>query len=282
VRRARAQLLDDPEAVLEGYEQLLGAGRRRAGAAASPSVTPQPLVTAVVPYFRAAEHVEEAVASVLGQTHGRLEVIVVNDGSFEQADEVLSDLDGPGVRVVTTINEGETAARNLGATLARGEYVLMLDSDNVLEPEFVERALAVYRREPDLAYVSCWLRFIAPDGSPHDDPSGYAPVGNRVVRDDVENWDGDTLALLPRRLFTEQGYGFDASALIYSDWELYRWLREDGRFGTVIPEPLARYRVLPGSLQRSHGMGMRRRGWDEARGRRSLRRFRWTAGAPGG
>lgn len=278
--RDRARRLTDPEQALAGYERTLGEARR--SPLTAPRVAEAPLVSGVVPYFHAAEHVEEAVGSLLAQTHERIEVLVVNDGSFEQDDEVLDRLDDPRVRVVASLNRGETAARNLGARLARGEYVVMLDSDNVLESDFVARALQVHAAEPDLAYVSCWFRFIAPDGSPFDDPSGYAPIGNAVVRDDIENWDGDTLALLPRSLFVEHGYRFDASAVIYSDWELYRWLREDGRFGVVIPERLARYRVLPSSLQRAHGHEMQRRGWEEARGRRLLRRTRWTAEARDG
>ena len=84
------------------------------------------------------------------QTHGRVEAVIVNDGSFEEADEVLVRLaERPGVRVVTQLNGGEATARNLAVQLAEGEYLMMLDADNVLEPEFVARALEVFRREPD-------------------------------------------------------------------------------------------------------------------------------------
>jgi hypothetical protein len=155
----------------------------------------------------------------------------------------------------------------------------MLDADNVLEPEFVSRAVEILRSEPDLAYVSCWLRFIAADGSPFSEPAGYAPLGNRVVRDDVLNGDGDTVAVLPRRLFSELGYGFETASGIQSDWELYRWLREDGRFGIVIPDWLIRYRVLDDSLMRAHGDGIHARSWEEALARRLLRPTRWTADA---
>jgi len=276
--RARFERLVDPDAILAAYERMIasagpaGASRRRAAPGA------RPLVSGVVPYYRNAPFVEEAVGSLLAQTHERIEVVVVNDGSFERDDDVLDRLPAdPRVRVVTQLNRGETSARNLGARLARGEYVVMLDADNVLEPQFVARALQVIEREPDLAYVSCWLRFIGPDGEPVADPAGYAPLGNRVVRDDTNNWDGDTLALLPRRVFTELGLRFDPSAVIYSDWEFYRVLRDAGRYGVVIPERLARYRVLPSSLQRAHGRQLQRRGWEEARERRLLGRTQWTA-----
>jgi len=279
---ARYRQLTDPERVREGYTKLLGTAPAPPPARRSAGRPPEPLVSGVIPYHRAAAYVEEAVRSLLGQTHREIEVVIVNDGSFEPADAVLERLAADSrVRVVTQLQAGEAAARNLGVRMAAGEYIVMLDADNVLEPEFVARALAVYEREPDLAYVSCWLRFIDPDGSVHRQPSGYAALGNRVVRDDADNWDGDTLALLPRRLFAEVGFGFDEPSVIYSDWAFYRALREAGRFGVVIPENLARYRVLPSSLMRSHSPAMQWQGWNEARARRQLQRTRWTAGGNG-
>lgn len=270
----------DPEPILDAYEHLFEETRPARRSRQRQGAGSEPLVTGVVPYHRAADYVGDAVESLLAQSHRNLEVLVVNDGSFEEPDAILDELaTDPRVRVVTQLNGGESAARNLGARLARGEYVAMLDADNMLEPDFVARALEIFAREPGLAYVSCWLRFVAPDGSPNPDVAGYAPLGNRVARDDLDNWDGDTVAVLPRRIFTELGYGFEPASGIQSDWELYRWLGEDGRFGTVIPDWLVRYRVLGESLMRAHGSGIHERSWEEARARRQLRHTRWTAGA---
>jgi glycogen synthase len=267
----RFRRLAGAETIAAAYERALAERptappRRGAGGGEQPSVT------GVVPYFRASAYVEEAVDSLLAQTHRNLDVVVVNDGSFEPADEVLERLAAlPRVRVVTKPNGGECSARNLGIAVADGEFVAMLDSDNVLEPEFVARALEVFERDRELAYVSCWLRFVDPDGSPCEDPAGYAPLGNRVLRDDGENWDGDALALLPRALFAKHCYRYEESSVYTGDWELYRRLREDGRFGAVIPERLARYRVVPGSLQRSFDRQAQLRAWDEVLTRRQQR-----------
>lgn len=267
---ARLRELTDPARVLDAYEQLLG---ERSAPVARPPVggSDEPHVTAVVPYFHLPEYVEEAVGSLLAQTHRNLDVIVVNDGSFEPADAVLERLDDPRARVVTQLNGGESAARNLGIRLARGTYVVMLDPDNALEPEFVARAVALLEREPDLAYAGCWLRFVGPDGSPAEGVAGYAALGNSIMPEDEDNWDGDTLSVLRRSLFTEEGFRYDGSGNLHADWALYRWLRERGRFGTVIPARLARYRVLSESLMRAFGEDLQRRGWEEARGLRLLR-----------
>ena len=98
-----------------------------------------------------------------------------------------------------------------------------------------------------------------------------------MLRDDDENWDGDTAAIFPRSLFTELDEGYDPASISHSDWDLYRRLRARGRFGAVIPERLVRYRVLPDSLLRGFSERLHGRGWDESRDWRRRRQTRWTA-----
>ncbi len=276
----RARQLTDPAPILAAYDELLGS--RAYPVPVRPAGAGGPLVTGVIPYFRAHEYVREAVASLLAQTYPEVEVLVVNDGSFAPDDAVLDELGGdPRVTVVTQPNGGEGTARTLGARIARGEYLVMLDADNLLEPDFVARALAVLEAEPDLAYVTCWLRMVGPDNSDTDAHPNFAPLGNSVLAGYRENWDGDTLAMLPRRVFTEFGFEYHPEGSMHSDWELYRWLRAGGRFGTVIPERLARYRVLPGSIMRGYSEELQDRSWTESEERIGLHAVRWTAEAPG-
>jgi len=208
-------------------------------------------------------------------------VLIVNDGSFRAEDEVLEQLaENPRVTVVTQPNSGEATARNLAAVLARGEYLIMLDSDNVLLPRFAERALAAFAHDPELAYATCWLRMTDEAGEPLQPSYGYAALGNGVDSDDQRNWDGDTLAMLPRRLFTELGYCYGPGGSMHSDWELYRWLRRDDRFGVVLPECLAHYRVRASSLLRGHGQELQEWGWNESRDRNRQREMQWVGTRP--
>lgn len=276
----RARQLDDPAAILAAYKQLLTS--RAQPLPVKPVAAGGPLVTGIVPYYRAHDYVREAVGSLLAQTYPEVEVLVVNDGSFAPEDAVLAELgEDPRVSVVTKTNGGEGTARTLGARVARGDYVVMLDSDNLLEPTFCERTLAVLEAEPDLAYVTCWLRMVGPDNRDTDLHPNFAPLGNSVLQDDGENWDGDTIAMMPRRLFAELGFDYAREGSMHSDWELYRWFRQEGRYGTVIPERLARYRVLPDSLMRGYSDRLQARSWNESRERIGLQAVRWTAGAPG-
>jgi glycosyltransferase involved in cell wall biosynthesis len=278
--RARFLELTNEDEVLASYRDLF---------AQLPSARPQkpvhstsfrglgeseePLVTGIVTYYGEHEEVREAVDSLLAQTHRNLEVLVVDDGSFRAEDRALAELaEIERVRVLYKPNGGEATARNLGALVADGEYVVFLDADNTLEPGFVARALAMVEADPEIAYVTTWLRFFGqPEALPGAGTGGYAPLGNAVRSDDAINSDGDSIALMPRRLFAREGYAYEEDGVLMADWELYRRLREDDRFGAVIPALEANYRVRPDSLS-SVGVGdLHALSWDEALSRRRRR-----------
>jgi glycosyltransferase involved in cell wall biosynthesis len=265
----------DSAALLAAYEAL---GKEARPERSSIAVAgEEPSVTAVLPYYRAHLYIEEAVASILAQTHRNLDVVIVNDGSFEPEDAVLDSLAAdPRVQVVNQLNRGDLAARNLGLQLARGEYLLMFDSDNALEPDFVARALAMFGERPELAYVTCWLRFVDGDGEELGG-GGYAPLGNRVLASEEENWDGDTSAVVSRRALDLLQPVFAADGPMQGDWLLYRRLRALEEYGAVIPERLVRYRVLPQSLLREHDEQLHERTWAEGKDWRERAAVRWTA-----
>jgi glycosyltransferase involved in cell wall biosynthesis/GT2 family glycosyltransferase len=279
--RARFLELTDEDGVLAEYRELLSTcnppspqkpslkeGFRGLGDADGP------LVTGVVTYYGEHETVREAVDSLLGQTHRNLEVLVVNDGSFCAEDRALFELaELDRVRVLHKPNGGESTARNLAILDSDGEYLAFLDADNTLEPGFVARAVAMIEADPEIAYVTSWLRFFGDEEEARVrvGASGYAPLGNAVRSDDAINSDGDSIALMPRRLFAREGYSYEEDGVLMADWELYRRLREDGRFGAVIPALEANYRMRPGSLSHLAVGGRHAHAWDEALSRRRLR-----------
>ena len=90
-----------------------------------------PVISVVIPNFNYRRFVAEAVESVFQQGGSGWEVIVVDDGSTDGSREVLSGF-GEKIRLILQENRGPAAARNRGATQARGEYLLFLDSDDLL------------------------------------------------------------------------------------------------------------------------------------------------------
>jgi glycosyltransferase involved in cell wall biosynthesis len=96
----------------------------------------KPVISIIIPTFNRAEYVVQAVRSVFEQTFADYEVIVVDDGSTDKTNEVLAVFKGaPNFQYHYQPNSGRSAARNQGFTLARGHFILFLDSDDLLFPE---------------------------------------------------------------------------------------------------------------------------------------------------
>ena len=95
----------------------------------------KPIISVIIPTFNRAEYVGQAVRSVFLQTFDGYEVIVVDDGSIDNTKEVLAAFkDAPNFRYHYQANSGRSAGRNEGFKLARGDFILFLDSDDLLFP----------------------------------------------------------------------------------------------------------------------------------------------------
>lgn len=109
-------------------------------------------ISVVVPCYNAKGFLREAVESALSQTRPPLEVIVVDDCSTDSSLDVIDDL--PVVRVRNATNLGQSASRNVGVSLAKGDYVATLDADDVWLPEHLEKVAVLLDGFPDVA-VAC-------------------------------------------------------------------------------------------------------------------------------
>ena len=124
-------------------------------------MTNGPLVSVIIPAYNRAHTVKETVDSVLGQTYGNLQVIVVDDGSKDNTQEVLREY-GARIQNIRQENAGQMVARNRGIAEARGEIITFLDSDDVWLPTCVERHVSVLQRsgpEVPCSVANGWLEF---------------------------------------------------------------------------------------------------------------------------
>jgi glycosyltransferase involved in cell wall biosynthesis len=126
-------------------------------------VPDSPTVSVVIPAFDAERYVREAIRSAVQQTHRVLEVIVVDDGSSD-ATAVLARRFGTPVRVVRQGHAGIGAARNAGIRLARGEYIALLDADDLWERDKLARQLEVFGADPTVDLVFGGVEpFVSPE-----------------------------------------------------------------------------------------------------------------------
>jgi glycosyltransferase involved in cell wall biosynthesis len=122
-----------------------------------------PLVSIIIPAYRAAPWLAATLDSALAQTHPRCEIIVVDDGSPDDTLRIASSYADrhPGrLRVFTQPNAGASSARNHGLRLAQGDFIQYLDADDLLAPDKIARQLARLATAPTISIASGpWGRF---------------------------------------------------------------------------------------------------------------------------
>lgn len=132
-----------------------------------------PLVTCVIPVFNGERYLRETLESVFAQTHGKLEVIVVDDGSTDASAEIASA--DARLTCLRQANAGHAAARNRGLSAATGDYVSFVDADDLWHREKLERQLARFDMRAEAGVVFTWLEnFWSPDADPSARPSQTA------------------------------------------------------------------------------------------------------------
>lgn len=126
-----------------------------------------PLISVVIPTFNRAYCLGHAINSVLNQTHGNVEVIVVDDGSTDETQELTRSTYAaePRVRMVRQANAGVSSARNHGFALAKGEFISLLDSDDEWYPWKLSVELACLNFVPDAGMIWTDMDAIGPDGT---------------------------------------------------------------------------------------------------------------------
>jgi glycosyltransferase involved in cell wall biosynthesis len=117
------------------------------------------LVSVVIPCYNQAYFLGEAIESVLSQSYRQFEVVVVDDGSTDNTSEVASRYARAGVRLNPSV------ARNRGLGVAKGKYVVFLDSDDKLLPQALEVGVRELKARPACAFVVGHQRLIRADAS---------------------------------------------------------------------------------------------------------------------
>ncbi len=223
---------------------------RRAATPVGSMPAPSASRTAVViPCFDLGAFLEEAVASVRAQTLPAEELIVVDDGSTDRSTlRILDRLAADGVVVLRTPNRGAPAARNHGIEHAKADYVLCLDADDVLEPDFLAETVPRLDLEPAVGVVATHVEFF---GERHGvwEPPDYTPS--------TLLWENciPSASLFRKACWREAGGYADLAAC--QDWNLWLSMVERGWRWAVVPKVLYRYRVRSGSIS-DRGRAVRR------------------------
>ena len=111
------------------------------------------IISIIIPTFNRAHHIINAISSVIDQSFQNWELIVIDDGSTDSTAQLFKNYKDPRIRYFHQQNAGVSKARNLGASKAKGNYLLFLDSDDCLKPDLLQRLENIKYWNYDLI---CW------------------------------------------------------------------------------------------------------------------------------
>lgn len=212
-----------------------------------------PLVSVIMPAYNAAPYIRESVASVLDQQHQNLELIIIDDGSTDGTADLIKGID-PRITVLSQENSGPAAARNLGLSKARGEFIAFLDADDLWTPDKLTLQLSFFKENPEFGVVfGGFLRWIAREDGGFDrppEPEGVHRPADAVISSQT-GWIYVPLlydsivciitALVRREALDTVG-GFDPAFVTGEDYNL--WLRISRQWQAAkLARTLAYYRI---------------------------------------
>ncbi len=197
------------------------------------------ILSVVIPAYNNASTLPEAIASVRSQVGPRREIIVVDDGSADATSEVLDGLAGPDLRVIRQENGGPGAARNTGIAAATGEWVALLDADDIWLSMKLRTQFAALERQPNARFSFAGQVVRLPDGT--EQAHECRPARKSLFVDLLKgNRLATSTALVRRDCFAKVGV-FDSGLRTGEDWDM--WLRLAAVFdGALVPQPLEIYR----------------------------------------
>lgn len=219
-----------------------------------------PEISVVMGVFNDAERLPPTLDSILSQTFGGFELIVVNDGSTDpRTARILSEVSArdPRIRVMSKPNEGLTRALRDGCAAARGRFIARVDAGDAMRGDRLAKQLDALERAPQAVLATCWTAFCGPDWEPLWTEKGR-PTPDEGARAEPDEPGANLLhgptshvSAFFRRSAYEAAGGYRPQFYYGQDWDLWYRLAGLGLF-RMVPEALQRVRLFPDSLSALH------------------------------
>jgi glycosyltransferase involved in cell wall biosynthesis len=211
----------------------------------------QPTVSVIVTCYNYAKYLEGCLKSILNQTYQDYELVIVNDGSTDNTDDVIARfLDNKKVIYINQSNTGQAIATNNGIIRASGEFIAFLDADDLWEPTKLEKQVSLFTRD-SIGVVFSRMKFINEEGLPlYKEVTGkhYTPRSGYVTDALLfENFVPYSSTVVRKLCFEKFGM-FNSEYKNGLDWDLWLRISKEYEFAFV-DEPLLSYRIgHPGQL----------------------------------
>lgn len=126
----------------------------------------KPLVSIIIAAYNAEPYIENCLDSVLCQTYGNLEIIIVDDASTDKTRAIVESYGKKDSRIVLEsmgCNSGSPAARNRGYEIANGDYLTSVDADDTIAPDTIEKCVEELDKDPELDFVTFKMMMVYPE-----------------------------------------------------------------------------------------------------------------------
>jgi len=221
-----------------------------------------PLVSVILPVYNREKYLATAIESVLQQTYGNLELLLVDDGSRDRSPEIIKEYAAKDKRVRFVLhkeNRGVSAARNTALSMARGEWIALIDSDDAWHPERLEKLLKVVDGEEGVFVADdlllCfdrdgelvpWRRLLPSHGIKFLVSKNHClDIALQVF---LQRRAPAIKPLFPARVVASFGLQFTEGCHFAEDFEFFCHLFRVGLRLRLFPEPLYFLRLTPISL----------------------------------
>ena len=224
-------------------------------------------VSIIVPAYNTSDYIVETLESIRDQSLPPGEVIVVNDGSTDDTVDVVerwADANGINLRLVSKPNGGAASARNRGVEEAAGEWILFLDSDDLLAPDALETLIDTATKYPDCGWIGGDLAVVNQFGNPEGFQSLRERPNTTALLADAFETDAPLLLARPWRIFLEVCVPATGTGIIRREAALaagamnetlrhsedYQYFIRLARHSdyVFVPKVIKRYRQRPDSL----------------------------------
>lgn len=118
------------------------------------NIAQEPKISLIITYYNLAKYIQDCVSSILAQTYQNFEIIIVNDGSDIENAKILQQFQNDKIKILNTENQGQLLAFMEGFKIAQGEFICMIDADDILLPNYLKTLLYAHLNN-NYALISC-------------------------------------------------------------------------------------------------------------------------------
>lgn len=199
-----------------------------------------PKVTVTMLSYNTANYIGDAIASVLDQTFDDFELLIIDDCSSDDTSSLLTNITDPRVSIVRNErNRGIAYCRNLALDLSTGDYIAILDSDDIAPPYRLQDQYDYMEENPDVDILSGEVEGFGKYTYKHVPPTGHTEILYSFL---FRNYIANPAVMMRRSTIRSNGTRYDSGFYVCSDLHFWMDSIPDVTFGNLIGRPYVRYR----------------------------------------